>query len=50
MPLKVTSLKISDAEYKQRTDRLLAIIGELGCSGVVLFDADYIKPTFRDRT
>lgn len=43
MPLRVTSLKISDAEYKQRTQHLLAIIEELGCNGVVLFDADYIK-------
>jgi Xaa-Pro dipeptidase len=43
MPLTITSLKIGDVEYKQRTQRLLAIIEELGCSGAVLFDADYIK-------
>lgn len=43
MPFKITELKISDAEYDQRNQRLQAIIEELGCSGLVLFDADYIK-------
>lgn len=43
MSLKITELKITDAEYAQRNQRLQAIIDELGCSGVVLFDADYIK-------
>jgi len=43
MPLSITSLKITDAEYAQRNQRLQAIIDELGVSGVVLFDADYIK-------
>ena len=43
MPLTMTQLKISDAEYSQRNERLLEIIDELGVAGVVLFDADYIK-------
>ena len=43
MPLSMTELKISDAEYAQRNQVLAAIIDELGVSGVVLFDADYIK-------
>ena len=43
MPLTTTQLKISDAEYAQRNERLQEIIGELGVSGIVLFDADYIK-------
>ncbi len=43
MPLATTQLKISDAEYAQRNERLLEIIAELGVTGLVLFDADYIK-------
>ncbi len=43
MPLSITQLKITDAEYAQRTQRLQEIIDELGVDGVVLFDADYIK-------
>ena len=43
MPLSTTQLKISDAEYVQRNQVLAAIIDELEVSGVVLFDADYIK-------
>ena len=43
MPLSATQLKISDAEYAARNQRLLEIIDELGVSGLVLFDADYIK-------
>ena len=43
MPLTTTQLKISDAEYAQRNERLLEIIAELGLTGLVLFDADYIK-------
>lgn len=43
MPLKITQLKITDAEYAQRNQRLLEIIDELDCNGIVLFDADYIK-------
>ncbi len=35
-------LKISDAEYRQRCDGLLDQITAAGCSGVVLFDRDYI--------
>ena len=43
MPLKSAQLKISDQEYARRNQRLLEIIDELGISGIVLFDADYIK-------
>jgi len=43
MPLSITQLKITDAEYAQRTHRLQEIIDELDVDGVVLFDADYIK-------
>ena len=43
MPLTTIQLKISDAEYAQRNERLREIIGELGVGGIVLFDADYIK-------
>lgn len=43
MPIKTTQLKISDAEHRQRCDHLLNIIRAAGCSGVVLFDPDYIK-------
>ena len=43
MPLTTTQLKISDAEYAQRNLRLQAIVDELGVSGVVLFDPDYVK-------
>ena len=43
MPLTTTQLKISDAEYAQRNQRLQAIVDELGVSGVVLFDPDYVK-------
>lgn len=43
MSFKITELKISNAEYAERNERLQAIIEELGVSGVVLFDADYIK-------
>jgi Xaa-Pro aminopeptidase len=35
-------LKISDAEYRQRCDHLLDQITAARCSGVVLFDRDYI--------
>ena len=43
MPLTTTQLKISDAEYAQRNERLLEFIDELKVSGLVLYDADYIK-------
>ncbi|GAB5493093.1 MAG: Xaa-Pro dipeptidase [Phototrophicaceae bacterium] len=43
MSFKITEIKISDAEYAQRNQRLQSIIEELDCSGLVLFDADYIK-------
>lgn len=35
-------LKIDEAEYRARCDRLLEAIAAAGCSGVVLFDRDYI--------
>ena len=43
MPLTTTQLKISDAEYAGRNARLQEIVDELGVSGVVLFDPDYVK-------
>ena len=43
MPLTTIQLKISDAEYAQRNERLREISGEHGVGGIVLFDADYIK-------
>lgn len=43
MVLKITQLKITDAEYQSRCDRLQEIIDELGAEGIVLFDADYVK-------
>lgn len=35
-------LRISEAEYRQRCERLLENVIAAGCSGVVLFDRDYI--------
>lgn len=35
-------LRISEAEYRQRCDHLLEQFAAAGCSGVVLFDRDYI--------
>ncbi|MFN8450106.1 MAG: aminopeptidase P family N-terminal domain-containing protein [Anaerolineae bacterium] len=35
-------LKISEAEHRQRCERLLENVLAAGCSGVVLFDRDYI--------
>jgi Xaa-Pro aminopeptidase len=35
-------LKISEAEHRQRCERLLENVLKAGCSGVVLFDRDYI--------
>lgn len=43
MPLKAMQLKITDAEYAERNQRLQEIIDDLGVSGIVLFDADYVK-------
>jgi Xaa-Pro aminopeptidase len=43
MPLTTTQLKISDAEYAARNQRLCEIVAELGVSGLVLFDPDYVK-------
>lgn len=43
MPLTITQLKISDAEYAARCDALLNFCREQQMSGIVLFDADYIK-------
>jgi Xaa-Pro aminopeptidase len=38
----LTSIKISQAEYEQRAERLLAHLQEFNLTGVVLFDSDYI--------
>lgn len=43
MPLTATQLKISDAEYAQRNQRLLEYIDDLNVTGLVLYDPDYIK-------
>lgn len=36
-------IRITDAEHRARCDVLLEAVQSEGCSGVVLFDADYIK-------
>lgn len=43
MAVKISTLQLSEAEFRQRCDALLDRISEAGLSGVVLFDADYIK-------
>lgn len=43
MTVTPTSLKISDAEHRARCDILLHRVVTADLSGVVLFDADYIK-------
>jgi Xaa-Pro dipeptidase len=43
MSVKTLQLRISDAEHRQRCDHLLENVQANGLSGVVLFDADYIK-------
>jgi Xaa-Pro aminopeptidase len=43
MALKITQLRISDAEYAARCDALLGHCSSAGLDGIVLFDADYIK-------
>lgn len=43
MAVRTIALKITDAEHRTRCDVLLNHIQEAGLSGVVLFDADYIK-------
>lgn len=43
MSTSTFSLRISDDEYRARCQALLAYINEQRLSGVVLFDADYIK-------
>jgi Xaa-Pro dipeptidase len=37
-----TELKISNAEFQQRCEKLLAHVEERGASGVILFDRDYL--------
>jgi Xaa-Pro dipeptidase len=39
---QITSLRIADAEYRERCDRLLAFVRGEGLRGVVLFDNYYI--------
>lgn len=43
MSLRITQLKISDAEYRSRCEALIEHCRDHKLSGVVLFDADYIK-------
>lgn len=43
MSRSLTQLRITDAEYRARCDRLLHTVRAQRLSGVVLFDADYIK-------
>lgn len=43
MPTRPTSIKITDEEHKLRCDFLLEYINAQNLSGIVLFDADYIK-------
>lgn len=43
MAFTVTQLKITPEEYRSRCEALLAQIQAQGYSGVVLFDADYVK-------
>jgi len=43
MTIKTLQLQISDAEHKARCEDLLGKLQSSGLSGVVLFDADYIK-------
>jgi Xaa-Pro dipeptidase len=41
--MRITQLKITDAEHRSRAEHLLTQIQARGLSGVVLFDADYVK-------
>lgn len=43
MPTTITQFKISDEEHRARCDQLLKHIQAHSLSGVVLFDADYVK-------
>jgi Xaa-Pro dipeptidase len=43
MPTQPAQLKITDDEFRSRCDQLLAAVQQAGYSGVVLFDADYVK-------
>lgn len=43
MTVHPSTLKISDAEHRARCDGLLAKLADANLSGVVLFDADYVK-------
>ena len=40
--METFQLKISEAEHRQRCEHLLEQVIAAGCSGVVLFDRDYI--------
>ena len=42
MAIHQASIKISDAEHRQRTDRLLELVEREGLSGLALFDRDYL--------
>jgi Xaa-Pro dipeptidase len=41
--MQITQLKITDAEHRARCDHLLNHLKDRHLSGVVLFDADYVK-------
>jgi Xaa-Pro dipeptidase len=43
MPLTMTQLRISEAEYANRCAQLLTFCQEQRLSGIILFDSDYIK-------
>src|SRR3972149_6899121 len=43
MTIKTTQLKISEAEFKARADKLLEVVKAQKLGGVVLFDGDYLK-------
>src|SRR5690606_14512991 len=43
MPIQPAQLRITDDEFRARCDHLLNVIQQAGYSGVVLFDADYVK-------
>ena len=42
MSVRITELKISDAEHRERCDKLLEHVQDTYLSGVILFDRDYI--------
>lgn len=43
MPIQPAQLRITDDEFRARCDHLLTTVQQADYSGVVLFDADYVK-------